>query len=532
MRSFEKLINIITAEVNTIFKQAFLTILLVGMLGITGVGCNGNGTTTEMIGTRESDGSTVALFDTAEIVLRAGTTFNGNSGSPNPFVDVKLTATFNSPSGRSYSVDGFFDGNGNGGPTGDVFKIRIFADELGAWTWSTWSSIASLKDKSGNFICSGTLEGVFAQGPVVANPKRPRTFMYREGNPVYLIGKFLDIVAPRPIQFSHTLFSELLSVSSRQAMLDRHADMNLNKMNVYIANKGDYGGVSTTPWVGFSSLNDKKRFDLSRWRIYDTWTRKLRDAGLVAHLWFFADDSGFGELSDADRQLLIKYTMARLSAYVNTMFILALEWQEGWSEAEVENHANFIHKHNPWDRLVSVHGQSGDFSFPSATWADYMDIQRGNDHRNVHATALFNRSLADKPLIMEEFSSGKEDTLNRQKTWAAFTAGVAGSGTGAFLRQLASFVTIVPFERMEPADELVVSGNAYGLAEPGRAYVFYLYDGGSVSIDLSAVSGILNVHWFNPRLGGFSDAGNINGGRVRLFYAPDNNDWVLYIHMK
>jgi len=214
------------------------------------------------------------------------------------------------------------------------------------------------------------------------------------------------------------------------------------------------------------------------------------------------------------------------------MFILALEWQEGWSEVEVENHADFIHKHNPWKRLVSVHGQSGDFSFPSASWADYMDIQGGKDHSTVHSIGLFNRNLAGKPLIMEEFSSGEEDTQNRQKTWAAFTAGAAGSGTGAFLRQLVEFVTTVPFERMEPADDLVVSGNAYGLAEPGRAYVFYLYNGGAVSIDLSTASGTLNVHWFNPRLGGLRYAGNINGGSVRSFYAPDNNDWVLYIHME
>jgi len=33
--------------------------------------------------------------------------------------------------------------------------------------------------------------------------------------------------------------------------------------------------------------------------------------------------------------LLIRYGMARLSAYPNTMFVLCLEWQEGWSSTEV-----------------------------------------------------------------------------------------------------------------------------------------------------------------------------------------------------
>lgn len=41
---------------------------------------------------------------------------------------------------------------------------------------------------------------------------------------------------------------------------------------------------------------------------------------------------------------------------------------------------------------------------------------------------------------------------------------------------------------------------------------------------------IAGLPWFNPRLGGFSYVGDISGGSVRSFYAPDDNDWVLYIH--
>ena len=148
-------------------------------LGIAGVKCKDSGFTTRIYAI-ESDASAVALFDTAQIVLRSGNSFNGYSGSPNPFVDVSLIATVSSPSGRSFVVDGFFDGNGLGGSIGDVFKIRIFADEWGTWTWRTRSNIDSLNGKIGNFTCSGKLEGVFAQGPVVINPEWPRTFKYRE----------------------------------------------------------------------------------------------------------------------------------------------------------------------------------------------------------------------------------------------------------------------------------------------------------------------------------------------------------------
>ena len=474
----------------------------------------------------------VLCYDTAEIPLGSTTSYNAGSGVPSPF-DLNLVLRVTAPSGRAYTVNGFFDGNGAGGAVGSVFKARVFADEAGTWRWSVSSTnVPGLSGKSGSFSVSGKLTGVFGQGPVVENPARPRTFMYRSGKPVFLAGKFLDVAASYPIQYSHTLLSEKLTDTNRQAMLSRHLGMKLNKMNVYYANRGDYGGLATTPWVGTASSNNKTRFDLARWRMYDSWIVKLRNAGMVAQMWFFADDSGFGDLPDVDRQRLIKYAMARHSAYVNTMYVLALEWQEGWSITEVTNHANFLHQQNPWARMLTVHGIPGDFKFPAASWADYMDIQAGNTvgHGVVHSLGLANRLLASKPLIQEEHAMGEESTANRQKAWAAFTGGAAAVGTGAFLGPLATFAAQVPFERMEPADELVRSGSAYGLAEKGNAYVFYLYNGGAAGVDLAGVSGTLVAQWYDPRTGAWSSAPSANGGGIRTYFSPASGDWVLYLH--
>jgi hypothetical protein len=476
-------------------------------------------------------GMAVSRFDTAEIVLRSTTSFNASSGTPNPFTSVDLSARVTAPSGRAFTVNGFFDGDGAGGAIGNVWKVRVYADEIGTWRWTTTSNTAGLNAQSGSFTVSGTLPGVFGQGPVVENPARPQTFMHQYGEPVYLLGKFLDVAAPSPIQYSHTLFSEQLTEANRQAMLDRHHGMKLNKINVYLANQGDYEGLSTTPWVGTAWSNDRQRFDLARWRMFERWVVRMRDAGLVAQLWFFADDSGFGDLPDADRQLLIEYGMARLSGYVNTMFTLALEWQEGWSATEVGGHMGFLHAHNPWARLASVHGVTGDFSFPGAAWADYMDTQAGNEvgHAAVHSHGLRNRAFAAKPLIQEEFGLGSEDLSHRQKAWAAFTAGAAGSGTGASLAHLATFIAQVDFERMSPADSLALSANAYVLAEAGSAYVAYLYNGGTVRLDLRGAAGTFAVHWFDPRNGTFHAATSVNGGQEASFTAPGGGDWTLLL---
>ena len=473
----------------------------------------------------------VPLYGTEGIVLRSSASYDGIRGEPNPF-DLDLVAQVVSPSGKRYSVPGFFDGDGEGGPSGRVFRVRVCPDEPGTWTWSVTGNVPGLHPQSGSFAVTGTLAGFFAKGPIGTSPVRPRAFQQGAGEPVFLIGKFLDVAAPPPIQFSHTMFSEELSEADRQAMLDRHLGMRLNKINVYLANRGDYSSVSTTPWVGTDASNDLRRFDLRRWRTYEEWVVRLRDSGMVAQLWFFADDSGFGDLPDADRRRLLRYGMARLSGYTNTMFTLALEWQEGWSAEEVQASGDFLQRNNPWGRLVSVHGTTGDFAFPGAPWVDYLDIQAGNSASPgvVHAMGLANRALAAKPLIQEEHGLGEETAENRRKVWAAVLAGAAGVGTGAFLEPLAKLAALVSFARMEPADGLVTAGRAWVLAEKGRAYVVYVYDGSRVRLNLRAAAGPFKAEWYDPRQGTFQPAPPVQGGRIRLFDLPSQDDWVLYVH--
>ena len=473
----------------------------------------------------------VPLHGTEEIVLRSSAAYDGERGTPNPF-EVDLNARVTAPSGRRYTVPGFFDGDGEGGAAGRVFKLRVYAAEPGVWTWDAESGDPGLDAASGRFTVEGRLPGFFGRGPIAASPARPRAVQQRDGGAVFLTGKFLDVAAPDPIRFSHTLFSEELGEDHRQAMVRRHAQLGLNKINVYLANRGDYGGVSTTPWLGTAERSDKARFDLARWRTYERWAGRLRDSGMVAHLWFFADDSGFGDLPEADRRRLLRYGMARLSGYANTMFSLALEWQEGWSREEVEAHGRFLQENNPWARLVSVHGTTGDFQFPQSPWVDYLQIQAGNDagHRTVYALGLANRARAARPLIQEEHGLGEESAANRQKAWAAFMAGAAGVGTGHDLAHLAKFAAAVRFERMEPADGLVAAGEAYALAEKGRAHVFYLYGGGTVRVNLRGARAPLTAEWYDPRSGSSRRGPRIQGGRVFSFQAPPGGDWVLRIY--
>ncbi|MEX2123341.1 MAG: Ig-like domain-containing protein, partial [Woeseia sp.] len=64
-----------------------------------------------------------------------GPTRNELDVSPNPFLDFRLQVTFTAPRGTVYTVPGYFDGNGTGGATGSVWRVRFTPDEAGQWSY-------------------------------------------------------------------------------------------------------------------------------------------------------------------------------------------------------------------------------------------------------------------------------------------------------------------------------------------------------------------------------------------------------------
>ena len=54
---------------------------------------------------------------------------------PNPFLDFRLQVLLTSPTGAFFSVPGFFDGDGSGGPSGGRWSARFTPDESGAWSY-------------------------------------------------------------------------------------------------------------------------------------------------------------------------------------------------------------------------------------------------------------------------------------------------------------------------------------------------------------------------------------------------------------
>jgi hypothetical protein len=247
----------------------------------------------------------ILQYDTIDLVLHSRRYYSSYTPWFNPFTQISLSLELESPSGQTRVVPGFFDGDGLGSNSGRVFKFRLSPNEPGMWNWNIASNLDEFNQQTGSFSVAGKIDGLFNQGPISIYIDNPKMFAFENQTPFFLIGKFLDKDQPIHLRYTHTLFSEQWSNTQRGQLVDHQLSMGVNKINIYLANKGDYGGIATTPWLGTTSFNTKSRFDLRKWHQYEKWVKRLRNEGIVAQLWFFADDSNFGSIKEEERNLLI-----------------------------------------------------------------------------------------------------------------------------------------------------------------------------------------------------------------------------------
>lgn len=506
-------------------EQWIRCVLLVLVLPVFVVSCSKGG------GVQVPD--EVVQYDTVDLSFSSHKTYSTVTPWFNPFTEIAIALELTSPSGKKRNVPGFYDGDGKGGLLGRIFKVRVCPDEPGVWRWRSQSNLPELDRLEGEFNVTDAIPGVFSQGPITILDSDPERFALSNQQPLFLIGKFLDIDQPLFLKYTHTLFSEQWTESQRKALLDHQLDLRVNKMNIYLANKGDYGGIATTPWAGISSYNIKSRFDLRRWHLYEEWVKRLRDQGILAHLWFFADDSGFKGLSHQERNQLITYGMARLSGYVNTLFTLALEWQEAFTESEIREAGMLAQNNNPWDRLISVHGLSvtgdrKDTVFFDEDWLDFIEIQTGFvAHNRINELGNRYRGLVNKPVILEEFSLGQNNTEQRINTWAAIMTAPAGVGTGSGIKAISAFLELIDISEFDPAPGLVMTNNAYAMVSSDGRAVIYIYKNRSVTVTQGQFKSA-HGRWFDPRTGKY------NGSKFELatdqpVQLPTEEDWVLLV---
>lgn len=465
----------------------------------------------------------------------------------NPFTEVSLQATFHAPSGRSWAVEGFHDGERR-------WRVRFMPDEVGQWRYEVRFSDAPGK-MTGSFRClPGNLHG-----PLRVRRDNPLWLEHADGTPFYLLAFHLWwLDALDETTLARTL--DFLRAQGFNAIVGPHLHPSSPSPRL--------------PWErGKEGRVDFSRFHLSLWRNLDRALELLAERGMVLIPFsLFGGTNGMPKIPTwGEQDLFLRYWVARWGGFWNATFQPTSEWEEGFSEEEILRIGSRLRELDGGRHLVSVHAlRAGSEAVQKADWFSYHTLQDklsdwnfmkytwlADLHRRVPKPILAHECLWEGNFYQRE--AGLDVDNLRRAAWVIALSGgqlnyadevvpprrwqrredegktfselgMAMEPQGLLYRPLnilAEFLRSLSFWRMRPEPGL--SSTRVCLAEVGREYVVYAPQGGSIAVDLTAVPDSLIARWFNPREGTFGQPFLLEGKGRRELQAPDKEDWVLHL---
>jgi len=463
----------------------------------------------------------------------------------NPFADVTLRATLSAPSGRATAVEGFYDGH-------DAWRLRFMPDEVGRWRYEARFSDGS-PGRSGGFTCTrGSLHG-----PLRVCRANPLWFEHADGSPFLL-------------RACHLWSIDALDETTLEKTLDFLTAQGFNAV------VGPHLVSPRLPWPGNGEGKpDFSKLNLETWQNLDRVLRMMGQRGMVLIPFsVFGGTNGMPRIPTwKDQDLFLRYWVARWGGFWNATFQPTSEWEEGYSEEEIQRIGGRLDELDGGRHLVSVHAlRAGSEQVQRASWYGYHTVQdKLTDWNAMEYTWLVDlHRQGPKPILAHEClwegnfyqeRAGIEVDNLRRAAWVIALCGGqinyadeivepgrwmrredwglgrtfaerggAVAPLGQFYRHLkivGDFTQALPFWRMTPQPELSSTGVC--LAEAGRVYAAYAPEGGEVELDLTGAKGRLRGRWFDPRGGERGQGFAVAGGERQSFQAPDGNDWVLLV---
>jgi hypothetical protein len=501
-----------------------------------------------------------------EVKLRA------SRGHANPYVDVKLSARFEGPSGPLV-VPGYWDG-------GDVFKIRFTPPAEGRWTYRTTSSDPGLDGKTGALVATRASKG--RHGFVRRDPAHPYHWVRDDGTRFFMMGQtYYDVIA-----------TALVNDRWKPAVdASRAHGMDKIRLRVFVKTCGneDNPHPCSSPYA--EGGRDKDRLNLPHFRALDEIVAYLDAKGMVADLLVFNSGNEYYGTQEQDARFA-RYVLARYAAYPNVIWCVTNEYQVVTRRSKDDFNAlgRLLRDEDPWMkrgqalRGLSIHPYGGKrqgdvFHFFDEGWPVHAILQTGRHDPGdpkLYETMLENRGF-DMPVVNDEFGymgdflwrnaakprppgvrgsspegrrySGYSAEKHRHSLWAIYMAGGQAatgdknlyadgrpykSGTWHDLpeyddvRHLVDFFTRGGIEYWKLAPQPIVGAGerVYLLAEPGRQYVAYAAIGGPIELPLPP--GRYRATRFDPRTGARAPLGEVTGGEARVrLELPPGQDWAV-----
>ncbi|MDN3669329.1 DUF5060 domain-containing protein [Echinicola jeungdonensis] len=500
----------------------------------------------------------------------------------NPFTEVTLEVQFQAPSGRLIEFWGFFDGDGQGGAEGNIWKIRFLPEETGTWTYVyRWSD--GSEGGKGTFECTPENAG---KGILQPYNQNPHWLAYNGTDPVWLksyyetghgsLGQDFDWIKENVYQplidhgYNHLQVNWLLSLCCfKQYYLDGPEPETLD-LALYKEGKP------------FSTMN------MEVWHRMEQHLGWLNTQDVGVHMFLGVDGSqnegpAWEKLTPEQKDQFVKYMVARLAPFANLA-----GWNFVWEvPGDRESHelgfARLVQKYDVFDHLRTYEDefpreneyQRNEYSFAAvenhqiaapdkdqerhlwrSAWTHHMACLLGYEGKPVfmsEGNALWRR-------FWHERVGADQDDL-RRGAWACATAGAsftwnghakeyelyAGGPSGLPFNDQNPFQTSekyiqilakvmqdkVDFYQMKPHDELLAHHQVlrvYALAQPGQQYVVFAPGGESFSLQLEK-GAYSKITWIDSKSGEEITGSQVQAGENPVnFQAPNQEtDWVLVV---
>jgi hypothetical protein len=503
----------------------------------------------------------------------------------NPFADVVVDGLFTSPSGKTMTIPGFYDGEG-------TWRIRFCPAEEGTWAFRTLSRPHSpdLEQRGSVHVTPSDRLGTLR-----VTPGQGWGFQDERGAPVFILG---DTV--------YNLFGMAHCGGDVEGFMERRARQGFNLLRVRVPvspfhppeGYSDWQTRRTWAWGGSEQAPRFDRFNLDYFATVDRVVQKAEELGLglemIMEAWGFEFPFNSRQIFTPEwEELWLRTLIARYDAY-NCVSIWTLmneyeyypngDWHykpvaDRWAMRVgrwvkgLAQHGHIVAVHNgPREPAFARRFAADPEAIDAVLFQDWgtRDAEQGWLAAGIEevVTAAFQgwggaaifaewgyeRNPALPPHIPSHNYCDEEHTRRGgwrgafcgmgiihgfENSWGPFMLLEHDQAGLAYLLLLRHFFTaVVPFARLRPAPVVVAEGNypaghrPLALASAERDVVaVYLPVGGTVTLCLPRTASAYRARWFNPCTGELSPA----QGAGDTFVAPvatqkgHPQDWVLVL---
>ena len=470
-----------------------------------------------------------------------------------PFRDVELRITLTAPDGRVLNHYGFFDG-------GDIWRIRFSPFMKGLWRYEYWFSDSKEKNR-GEFRCS------FAENPGMVGKNQLNPFWLGRADSKKTLFRSFH-AGDRFFASNWDDPDDQYDGNYRKRFLDwlQQNDYNMLSVASHFTNRdeADRGQGWDTPALWPPDPEEYRKMEV----ILDELQR--RNITVFPFAGFFGAKGDWPEESK-EQELYIKYTLARIGHYPNTILSVAGPeplWRKDRSQykgsmrfADILRLGKLIDSLDIHQHILTVHNEkrateNGD-PFIDEEWYDMSSLQgpTTTDPYRLYSGLSMNHHRY-KPLYAQEtlwagnmfHPDYTGDQLRKNAYTILFSGAVlnfadmnGNSSTGfsgtldpadcnlkkhLIIKKVWDWFETIPFHQMVNRQDLVKQG--FCLAQEGVEYFIYLDKQGEVELFLDFPY-LLESEWINAENQADVRAGN-KVNRNTIFKTPsDGDDWILHV---